>query len=157
MKSCFLILFAAILHQEVNAQQATVPAGGNDIGSGGSSSWSIGQPVYTSSQGSQGNMNQGVQQPYEFFPVGVFSQKKFSLECIVYPNPTVSLVLLEYNDNDDRELTYEVFDLNGKKILSGQINTSRTQIDLAPFSPGTYMLSVKSMDHQQSVFRIIKN
>lgn len=50
------------------AQQALVY--GNATGTGGTSSYSIGQVVYASATGTNDSVNQGMQQPFEIFILG---------------------------------------------------------------------------------------
>ena len=69
-KICFILTFITIISITANAQQNTASAGGNYTGSGGSISFSIGQANYTYHSNAFGSVNQGVQQPYEIFPVG---------------------------------------------------------------------------------------
>ena len=56
----------------VVAQQGSVSSGlGMLTDAGGSVSYSIGQAVYTEATGAGGTINQGIQQPYEIYVIGV--------------------------------------------------------------------------------------
>lgn len=55
----------SLFFQTVNAQQSTTSSGGEAIGVGGTSSYSVGQIVYTTNLGTNGNIAQGVQQAFE--------------------------------------------------------------------------------------------
>ncbi len=69
--------------------QETVPAtGGDAIGSGGSSSYTIGQVVYTINTGTNGTAINGVQQPYEISTITAIEMAKdIGLSFSVYPKP----------------------------------------------------------------------
>ncbi len=72
MKNKLLIaLFAPLVlgSFHVRAQESIVASGGEATGTGGSSSYSIGQVSYTSNQGTGGSVEQGVQQPFEIYAV----------------------------------------------------------------------------------------
>ena len=101
--SIFFTLFSA------NAQQATVTSGGNATGTGGTSSYSVGQIAYTIITGAGGSINQGVQQPYEFFTLGNDDFPEIQLTMTVYPNPTTSLIKLNIQNYGLENLNYELF------------------------------------------------
>jgi hypothetical protein len=68
MKHLFIyltILSLWVSQGTCSAQTATVSAGGNAIGTGGSVSYSVGQIAYTNNSNSNGSVAQGVQYPYE--------------------------------------------------------------------------------------------
>jgi len=69
--------------------QETVPAtGGDATGSGGSSSYTIGQVVSTTNTGSAGSVAFGVQQNYEISTITGIEITEINLELVAYPNPT---------------------------------------------------------------------
>lgn len=70
-KLYFLIIFIIIISiPKTYSQENVAVSGGNATGSGGSSSYSVGQITYTSQTGSGGNVTLGVQQPYEIVTLG---------------------------------------------------------------------------------------
>lgn len=83
-----------------DAQQAVTGAGGEASGAGGTSSYSVGQVVYTTNTGTNGTVAQGVQQPYEISVVASVQEvQNISLEAVVYPNPAqneLRLIILTY-------------------------------------------------------------
>ena len=71
-KSKPILLFAISLSTSVFlAQESANVSGGEATGSGGTVSYTIGQVAYTNHTGTNGNINQGVQQPYEIYLVGI--------------------------------------------------------------------------------------
>lgn len=149
--SVFFILFSA------SAQQATVTSGGNAIGTNGTSSYSIGQVSYSSSLGTNGSVNQGVQQPYEIFTLGNDAFPEIKLMMIVYPNPTNAFVNLKIENHSLENLQYQLFDNNGRQIHSQKITTSETQISMENFATAIYLLNVFENDKVVKIFKIIKN
>jgi len=70
MKQKIIILTAILLFSRgisIQAQQTNASAGGNATGSGGTVSYTIGQQEYSNFSSGGGSVNQGVQQPKEFF------------------------------------------------------------------------------------------
>jgi len=75
----------------------------------------------------------------------------------VYPNPTSGTIYIS-NDGSTEEFNYEITDVNGKVIASKEsaINgTELTEINLANFEPGIYMIKVHN-DNAAKTFRIVK-
>lgn len=133
----------------VQAQQAVVAGGGDATGIGGSASYSLGQVADTT--------NQGVQQPYEFATVGINDNANISLYCSVYPNPVVAYVTLQIDLHELQHLRYELFDINGKLLLSNSIVSNQTTIPMENLPTAIYMLNVNANNTTLETFKIIKN
>lgn len=139
------------------AQQTTTTSGGNALGTGGSSSYSVGQVTFTTQTGATGSVAQGVQLAYEFFTLGVNNYPEIKLSMSVYPNPTVSNITLKVEDLSSDNLKIELFDINGRHIQSKKIQNKETSIDLENLPSSTYILKVESENKTIKTFKIIKN
>jgi hypothetical protein len=73
-----IILFVAFLlrFNTALAQETATGTGGDATGTGGTSSYSVGQILYTTNTGTNGSINQGVQQPYEISIVTEIEEAK---------------------------------------------------------------------------------
>ena len=129
MKKTILILMLFCL-TKMMAQQNTVASGGNASGSGGSSSYSVGQVVYGTFAGSNGAVSQGVQQPIEIFTLSGSAFENIKLEAIVYPNPTISKVTLKISNFNLDDVNYQLFDIQGKAISTGEISNEETLFNM---------------------------
>ena len=138
------------------AQNAIVASGGNATGTGGSSSYSVGQVVYTNQVGSNGSTNQGVQQPIEIFTLGSDDFPEITLAMSVYPNPTTAFVNLSIAKYNSENITYQLFDLNGRVIQSNKILEKETQISLENVANAIYLLTVSDNNKSLKTFKIIK-
>lgn len=139
------------------AQQALVCTGGNATGIGGTSSYSVGQVAYANATGTNGSVNQGVQQPFEIFTLGNDDFPEITLQMTVYPNPTTSLVNLKIENHSTDNLQYQLFDLNGRQIQSQKIQQSETPIQLENLAAAIYLLNVFEENKLLKTFKIIKN
>ena len=114
-------------------------------GSGGSISQSIGQIVYTSEQGSEGNITQGVQQTYQIEVLtGTNKTNEISFDLYAYPNPTTDF------------LTLEVGDLKGQLIIGRDIIHNSTKINTEQLPISTYLLKIIDGKNHLKTFKIIK-
>lgn len=155
----FLILWITSISFITTAysQESVVVSGGNATGTGGSSSYSVGQVVYTSLPGANNYILQGVQQPYEIITLGNDEFKEINLEMTAYPNPTIDILnLVVVNDKLDN-LSYNIFDINGKPVSrNSKITTSETKVSLQELNQGIYFLAIKENNKTIKTFKIIK-
>lgn len=139
------------------SQQSVSVSGGNAIGIGGTSSYSVGQITYTSQTSSGGNVNLGVQQPYEIVTLGNDNFTEINLLISAYPNPTTNLLNLVVSDDKWNNLSYQLFDINGKIVSNLQkIRASETSLSMQELQQGIYFLAVNSDGKTIKTFKIIK-
>jgi len=155
-----LILYALFLFwgfSEIKAQSNTLAAGGEAAGSGGNLSYSIGQVDYILATGSGGSASQGVQQPFEIFVLGIDDHPEINLEIVVYPNPTTSNLKLQIGNFPINELSYQLYDLQGRLLLQQKIRNKVVQIPMEGLATAVYLLDVTENFFPIKSFKIIKN
>ncbi len=124
----------------MNAQQTTNSAGGDASGEGGTSSYTVGQIVYTTASGIGGSSSQGVQQVYDIEVITGNEITNVSLDMNTYPNPTTDILTLTVANPTD--LSYQLFDLQGNKVENNEIIQSETQINLERQPTAIYLLKI---------------
>lgn len=143
------------------AQESANVSGGNASGYGGSISYSVGQVVYSTNLGTTGTVAEGVQQSYEISVITGFEDIKWmNLNCSVHPNPTTDYLTLKIDVSASirtHNLSYQLYDMNGKLFGSGKLESSDTQIAMNKLVPETYLLEVFDQDKIIKSFKIIKN
>ncbi len=138
------------------AQDALPAAGGNASGSGGSASYTVGQVAYSYSSNG-GSVTQGVQQSYVITTV-LGMDDAIRLYVAVYPNPTTDYLTLSVQDNSlNKELTFMLYDMQGKLLLNKGIDVVNTTIEMADMRSATYYLKVVGKESTVKTFKIIKN
>ncbi|MEN8122858.1 MAG: T9SS type A sorting domain-containing protein [Bacteroidota bacterium] len=142
----------------LQAQESINATGGDASGSGGSASYSVGQTVYTSHTGTNGNsIAQGVQQPYEISVVtGIIEAQGISLSVSAYPNPTTDYLTVKVGNYETAKLQYQVFDINGKLLQTVKATGNQTQIETSKLVPANYFVKVIDSAKEIKVFKIIK-
>ncbi len=154
-----LILFSFLLFPmfTINAQEAVTTAGGDASGTGGSISYSIGQVAYTTVTSSNGSVAAGVQQPYEIsVSTAIEDAKDILLEFSAYPNPATDVLKLRTGERDFKNISYRLFDMNGKLIKSGRITGPETSVNMQKLLPSVYFVRVMENSKEIKVFKIIK-
>ena len=150
----FLLSFALT---ETKAQQGTTATGGEASGAGGTVSYSVGQVSYSNSTNSNGYINEGVQQPYEFFTVGIATNNNISLSYTAYPNPTASTVTLKVENTSLENLSFQLYDINGKLLLNQKITNNISSIQMGNFASANYLLKITDINKEVQTIKIIKN
>lgn len=140
----------------VYAQETVVSTGGEATGSGGTSSYSIGQVAYTTNTGSSGSLAQGVQQAYEFSIVMGVNVTEINLELVVFPNPTINEVTVKMLNISERQLNYQLYSTQGKLMKTIKTPSQTEVIDLQSSPVGTYLLYVLDSNTIIKTFKIIK-
>jgi len=139
------------------AQEAIPASAGNASGDGGSVSYSVGQVVYTTHMGTTGSVAQGVQQPFEISAVTGFEKNScISLTVSAYPNPSTSYLTLRISEFDISNVSYQLFDLQGKLLQSEKITGNQTTIVVSNLAPATYVVKVIMGNKEIKAFKIIK-
>ncbi|MGY8921971.1 MAG: T9SS type A sorting domain-containing protein [Flavobacteriales bacterium] len=153
------ILLALLLSTalSIHAQRTISSSGGNALGTGGTSSFTVGQVVYTSNTSSLGSVSQGVQQAFEIQTLSNPDLLTVQLKAVFCPNPTKDYFVLKITDTALENLQYTLFDLNGKTIDSKKIRTSSTEITMKNYSIGMYLLKLTKKNQSIKTFKIIKN
>ena len=155
MKTLFT-LFAFAVFCNCGAQ-TSVNASGGDVGSAtGSLSYSVGQVFQETVIAGNNSTIQGVQQPFEITTLGVDNFASITVEMKVYPNPTSSILFLNFADFAKRSSSYELFDTSGKMIRNAKIQSKESQIDLQQSPSGIYILKVSAENVVLKTFKIIK-
>ena len=153
LKLTLLFLFSL----QLSYSQETVPStGGDATGTGGTSSFTVGQVFYTNNISSSGSVSQGIQQAFEIQTLSNPGLLTVQLTAVTYPNPTTDYVVLKITDTALVNLQYTLFDLSGKTIVSKKITTSSTEINMRNFSIGMYLLKLTKKNQPIKMFKIIK-
>ena len=151
-----LIATLLLVAFQAQAQEAVATAGGDASGTNGNVSYTVGQVVYTTNTGTTGSVAQGVQQPFEIQTVLGAENFNINLQLAVYPNPTTNWLQLEVRNTDFSNLSYQLFDLNGKMILNEKITAETSSIQMERLPAAIFLLKVVNNNKEVKTFKIIK-
>ncbi|HBE42118.1 MAG TPA: hypothetical protein DDW27_13090 [Bacteroidales bacterium] len=84
--------------------------------------------------------------------VGIETDQSAGSGINAYPNPADDYIWLENLNIGSERLTWQLFDLTGKKIRNGLVNSDPCQICLNDLSPSVYLLQVTDNN-----YKLIKN
>lgn len=139
------------------AQETIAATGGDATGAGGSSSYTVGQVVYTTVTGSNGSSAQGVQHAYEVFDV-VNLDESFAvhLEISAFPNPTVDILTISIQGDMTQDLSFQLIDNLGRLITTGSLVEKEMQIEMSDLPAGNYFFNISSITGIIKTVKIIK-
>ena len=142
----------------IQAQEVIITSGGNASGSG-SASYSIGQIFYTTNNGTNGSVVQGIQQPYEISIVsGIEETQNINLLISTYPNPTIDFLILKVDDSFIKQnMFYQLYNISGQLLESNKIESNETNINMIKFETSIYLLKIINNNQSVKTFKIIKN
>jgi len=151
-----VLLFLGLKLTAVNAQISIPASGGEATGNGGSGSYTVGQSVYTTNTGTNASIAQGVQQPFEISVVaGLEDSNEIDLIFYAYPNPATEYIKLKSGKAEN--LTYRLYDINGKLLENKKIESNETNIVMSNFANAIYFLKISDNNKEVKTFKIIKN
>lgn len=138
-------------------QQNEVASGGEASGAGGTVSYSIGQIDYISASGADGNINQGVQQPFEIFSVGL-PEVHFDINASLFPNPAVNQVVLSIEAWENyKNPSFNLTDEQGRVIRKGNISLKETTVQVSDLANACYYLNVLVDNQLVKSFKLVKS
>ena len=158
MKKIYLIVLPLVIGLTAKAQQSTNTTGGNATGTGGTVSYSVGQISYTTNTGTGGSACQGVQQPYEIYTVTSLDEAKdLNINLLAFPNPTFDNLTLKIESASNKNLSYLLFDMNGKLLATQKLDGTETKIAMNNYAAATYFIKITENNNTLKTFKIIKN
>ena len=157
MQKIFIIILLFIVANSAQAQESVNSIGGVDRGNGGTVSFSVGQMVYTTDSKEAGSVVQGIQRPYRITTTDI---KKLdnTISFKAYPNPSSEDLFLEMNEFRNEKLNYQLYDMQGKLLMTNPIEIPKTQINMRGLAVGAYVIHIYNTNNQpiQSI-QIIKD
>ena len=110
-------------------------------------------PIYNDPDGSRNNMGAN----HDIYvttaienPDGMLSGFK------VYPNPATDILKVHISKRDFNNVTYRMFDMNGKIFKEGKINSTETYVDMTSLPSSVYFIKIIENDKGIKTFKIIK-
>jgi len=158
MKYTLLLLITLLsVFGNAKGQQAITTTGGEATGSGGSSSYTVGQLFYSSQSNTNGTITEGVQQAYEIFVISSINEaEEIQLSIKAYPNPTADIITLDLGEYESKDLVLQIYDMNGSLLQSKEIYESNTKISLEGYASSTYLIRLVDDNKKVKTFKIIK-
>ncbi|MFM1841201.1 MAG: hypothetical protein RIR47_1250 [Bacteroidota bacterium] len=148
----FFLLASLLLCHFCHKAQSSVFSSGKDIeNQNGSLSFTIGATFFVSRN--QGLLTtEGIQQSYTINEIA----SKLILRVALFPNPTSNLVYFKVENLNYKNLSYRLYDINGRLITSGKILNDQTVLSLQNFPSNIFIVKVFRGELEEQSFKIFK-
>jgi len=157
MRKIFLMTGALLLlcYTMLFSQQVIKTKGGTGEGTGGSESYTVPQTANPGSMEAAA-IYESIQKTYDISDVTMITDDA-DLFMSVYTSPENDFLSLRIEADNFNGLKYNLFDLNGKLIKSGNIQGHKTRIYMGNLASSVYLLKVSASNNPNKVYRIIRN
>ncbi len=158
MKSKLLIRFLILLIAPIGlikAQKTMASAGTTATGSGGSSTYTVGQLDYQQ-KGANAQLIEGVQHSYEILTLAVEDLDNKEKNIVLYPNPVKDFLFIDFNKENYQNSNYILFDSQGKLIKKGNLNQQKSELDFSLLPTSVYIIQIFQNNQNIKTFKIIK-
>jgi len=118
-------------------------------------SYSIGLTNYETIS-STGTITQGIQQPYEFYAVGI-EEWDPTIQISAYPNPLTTQLTVSFSDEVSEGMSYQLTDGSGRLVETGALESKETFIDVQALARSNYFLTIYKKDQSVRVYKLVKN
>jgi hypothetical protein len=156
--SITMLAYLVVATIAAGAQTSFNATGGNAQGSVGTISFSSGQVFFSVSEGANGSLTAGIQQPYDIstaVSAPEFDDTKQSVS--IYPNPITHYLTVKLEGFKDETLSCILLDQSARLLQKIRLNSDQTVIDMSKLKPATYFLFVTDGRINLKTFRIIKH
>ena len=156
-----LLVLAYLCPATFGFSQSTSPdvittAGDHHENVNGSVSWTIGEGVTETLEGTDIILTQGFQQS-RLIVTAVKEFQNLKFEISAFPNPATDFITLKVESKNLKRISYFLFDVNGKFLIKNKIISSETEIPFTDYASSSYFLKVYYGKKEVKTFKIIKH
>lgn len=158
MKKLYVLLGFSFSLSITEAQTVTPVVysnqGGYNVASGGSISWTIGEPISETYTTSTKMTTMGFHQP-ELGVATLIKEQGNTVDILVFPNPVKDALTISFKDLDNGVYKMELFDDVGKLIYKTEMDIKEdsklVNINMAQYAAGNYYLRVANPNLNRTV------
>ena len=155
-KTSLIVLLLFFIPNNIHSQEVLLVSNGNISSTDGSASYSVGQIIQNTINGSSGSVIQGIQFYFESSILSLFDSET-NLSILTYPNPTSSILNIKAEGSQSKTLSYHLCNLLGESISNGNIINNISKINIDHLPAATYLLKINNSSNRTlKTFKIIK-
>jgi hypothetical protein len=148
-----LVFFCALLHGQTLSPDIISTSGNYDQGPGMSLSWTVGEIMTETLNGSGCMLTSGFQ-PYLVGIVNVIQYSKTDFDLNIFPVPASHFLTVQTGASLQGQLNLDLLDLNGKRMMVKRIDKGSNSIDLSFLQSAEYVLQIT--DEEGNLIRSVK-
>lgn len=147
--------FLVLLSNFAYAQQILSSSGETGQNSSGSISYTLGELVITTQTNGTNAITQGFHQT-QIIVTEVLELSDPGFAISVFPNPTNDFVTLKIEKGETRNMTFILFDAQGKFLLQEIVTDTEQQVSFEQLNPGSYFIKVVKDRTDIKTLKIVK-
>lgn len=153
MKKHNIVLFSLLITTSISAQEVVSTQGDSYSNANGNIDFTIGEVIIDTGTDGTYDITQGFHQTNWNF-VGV-EEHIPDYEATIFPNPTEDVLNIRTSEFDN--VTYSLFDGNGKLVMQDRLTAEQTPIEVSNLAPGYYTLTLINQNQKLKSFKLIKH
>lgn len=155
LKLSILSIVMFLITGTLPAQQVIATSGGAGQNASGSITYTLGEVVIETYNGTDKKLTQGFQQS-RLIITAVSEIKGLSYTVTAYPNPTTNFIKIKLEKDFPEIIDYLLMDINGKVITSGKIENGETDISFESHVVGTYFVKMIQDKKEVKSIKVVK-
>ena len=152
MKKTAFVLLSLFATITVSAQEVVSTQGDTYSNANGNIDFTIGEVIINTGTDGTNDLTQGFHQT-NWNLVGLEDHAP-SYEAIIFPNPTSEV--LNIRTSTFENVTYTLYDAQGKLILQDKLSAEQTPIQVSQLAPGSYSITLNNQTQNLKTFKLIK-
>ena len=153
MTKITLVLFSFFASLAVSAQEVVSTQGDSYSNASANIDFTIGEVIINTGTDGTNDLTQGFHQTNWNF-VGLDDNDP-SYEATIFPNPTSEL--LNIRTSTFENVTYTLYDAQGKLILQDKLSAEQTPIQVSQLAPGNYSITLTNETQNLKTFKLVKS
>ncbi len=149
-KRRLLVCFFLFLSIDAISQECISSSGETLTSTFGSISYTIGQISNENNVSSTFQIQEGVQQVFNQNNSVKIDEGQLDIGVIIYPNPCSDFLQIDFNEKSNSKYRYEIFNTEGRLMISGELNSKSTKLETRLFPSASYLLRLKGDDKSHS-------
>jgi hypothetical protein len=152
MKKNTLVLFSFFASLSVSAQEVIATQGDSYSNASANIDFTIGEVIINTGTDGTNDLTQGFHQTnWNFVGLKDFAP---NFEAFIFPNPTEDVLNIKTSTFEN--VTYTLYDAQGKLVLQDVLSAEQTPIQVSPLAPGSYSLTLNNETQNLKTFKLIK-
>lgn len=147
-----LLFFCAF---QGKSQEVVSSAGNHHESETMSISWTLGEIATETFTAGDVILTQGFHQP-TITVVSVEELAEFDLTVTAFPNPATDILNVRIENHDYQSVSFALYDMSGRKFVSGDFSGDEEQISFSSLKPGVYFLRIIVEGKEARAFKILK-
>jgi hypothetical protein len=152
MRKIILVTFSLFASLVGSAQEVIATQGESYSNAVANIDFTIGEVIINTGTDGTNELTQGFHQTnWNFLGVEDFAP---NYEAIIFPNPTEDG--LNIRTSTFENVTYTLYDGNGKLVLQNKLTAEITPIQVSQLAPGSYSLTLNNATQNLKTFKLVK-